>query len=246
MKHVRFFILDEVDGLLSQGHKDLIMKIFRMTPSFSYDGKRLQMIVCSATLHNFDVKRLADEIMHFPNWIDLKGQDTVPDTIHHCVCIVDPKQDHSWRSLKRPIQTDGVHSKDRLNFESESKGFLKKLILNSSNFLIVFSETLSEAVKLLKAEYCLNAINTLKMDRGLIFCRTKLDCDNLENFFISHGGGPNSAAHQYSCVCLHADRSPKERTDNLEKFKQNKVRFLICTDVAARGLDITGLPFGKN
>jgi ATP-dependent RNA helicase DDX1 len=84
------------------------------------------------------------------------------------------------------------------------------------------------------------------MDRGLIFCRTKVDCDNLENFFVSLGGGSNSAGHQYSCVCLHADRSPKERTDNLEKFKQNKVRFLICTDVAARGLDITGLPFGKN
>jgi ATP-dependent RNA helicase DDX1 len=94
-----------------------------MIPSFSYDGKRLQMIVCSATLHNFDVKRLADEIMHFPNWIDLKGQDTVPDTINHCVCIVDPKKDHSWQSLKRPIQTDGVHSKDRLNFQNDSKGF---------------------------------------------------------------------------------------------------------------------------
>lgn len=83
------------------------------------------------------------------------------------------------------------------------------------------------------------------MDRGLIFCRTKLDCDNLENYFISLGGGPKASGHQYSCVCLHADRSPQERTDNLEKFKQNKVRFLICTDVAARGLDITGLPFGK-
>jgi ATP-dependent RNA helicase DDX1 len=31
----------------------------------------------------------------------------------------------------------------------------------------------------------------------------------------------------------------------LEKFKQNKARLLICTDVAARGLDITGLPFGR-
>lgn len=82
------------------------------------------------------------------------------------------------------------------------------------------------------------------MDKCLIFCRTKLDCDNLENYFISLGGGPKAAGHQFSCVCLHADRSPAERTENLEKFKQNKVRLLICTDVAARGLDITGLPFG--
>ncbi len=47
-------------------------------------------------------------------------------------------------------------------------------------------------------------------------------------------------------VCLHSDRNAKERTENLEKFKENKVRFLICTDVAARGLDITGLPFVIN
>ena len=30
------------------------------------------MIVCSATLHSFDVKKLAERIMHFPIWVDLK------------------------------------------------------------------------------------------------------------------------------------------------------------------------------
>lgn len=122
--------------MLSQGHKDLIVKIHKQIPGVSSDGKRLQMIVCSATLHNFDVKKLADQIMHFPTWVDLKGQDSVPDTIHHCVCVIDPKQDTSWRSLKRQIQTDGVHAKDRLDFRNESKGkylrilFQLKLIFN--------------------------------------------------------------------------------------------------------------------
>ncbi len=41
-------------------------------------------------------------------------------------------------------------------------------------------ETLSEAVKVLKGEYVLKAIEEHKMDRCLIFCRTKIDCDNLE------------------------------------------------------------------
>ena len=34
--------------------------------------------------------------MHFPTWVDLKGQDTVPETVHHvvldvcvCVCVCD-------------------------------------------------------------------------------------------------------------------------------------------------------------
>jgi superfamily II DNA/RNA helicase len=54
-------------------------------PSVTLDGKRLQMIVCSATLHNFEVKKLADSLMHFPTWVDLKGQDAVPETVHHVV-----------------------------------------------------------------------------------------------------------------------------------------------------------------
>ena len=53
----------------------------------------------------------------------------------------------------------------------------------------VHLETLSEAVKILKGELCLSAIDKFKMDRALIFCRTKLDCDNLERYFIKQGGG---------------------------------------------------------
>lgn len=125
-------------------------------------------------------------------------------------------------------------------------------------------EMLSEAIKILKGELCLSAIEKFKMDRALIFCRTKLDCDNLERYFIRQGGGktkrkifsvndfdgfvflgPKSNKHKLSCVCLHSDRSPDERQRNLERFKSNDVRFLICTDVAARGIDVRGLPFGE-
>merc|ERR1740123_2320880 len=47
----------------------------------------------------------------------------------------------------------------------------------------------------------------------------------------------------YSCVVLAGMRNQRERQNNLEAFKQGDVRFLICTDVAARGIDIAGLPF---
>ncbi|KAK2180350.1 hypothetical protein NP493_447g05037 [Ridgeia piscesae] len=77
------------------------------------------------------------------------------------------------------------------------------------------------------------------MDRAIIFCRTKVDCDNMESYLNTVGEG-------MSCVCLHGDRRPQERKANLEAFKKAEVRFLICTDVAARGLDITGLPYVIN
>lgn len=57
--------------------------------------------------------------------------------------------------------------------------------------------------------------------------------------YLKQIGGQN-----YSCVCLHSDRSPQERKENLAIFKAAKVKFIICTDVAARGIDITGLPYG--
>ena len=47
------------DGLLSAGYGDLITRIHNQIPKVTPDGKRLQMIVCSATLHSFDVKKMA-------------------------------------------------------------------------------------------------------------------------------------------------------------------------------------------
>ncbi|KAI9544267.1 hypothetical protein NQZ68_005317 [Dissostichus eleginoides] len=79
-----------------------------------------------------------------------------------------------------------------------------------------FSELWSEAIKILKGEYTVRAIKEHKMDQAIIFCRTKIDCDNMEQYFIQQGGGPDSKSHQLSCVCLHGDRKPNERKTNLE------------------------------
>ncbi|KAI4490678.1 hypothetical protein M0804_003622 [Polistes exclamans] len=222
LTHCRFFVLDEADGLLKQGYTELIDRLHKQIPKITSDGKRLQMIVCSATLHSFEVKKMAERLMHFPTWVDLKGEDAVPETVHHVVVMVDPQKDKSWQNLRRHIETDGVHSKDNIKPGSNT------------------AEVLSEAVKILKGEYCIRAIREHKMDRALIFCRSKLDCDNLERYFKQVGG------NELSCVCLHGDRKPQERKSNLERFKRKEVKFLICTDVAARGLDITGLPFMIN
>lgn len=48
---------------------------------------------------------------------------------------------------------------------------------------------LSEAVKILKGEYTVRAIQKHKMDKAIIFCRTKVDCDNMEEYLMQAGGG---------------------------------------------------------
>lgn len=50
----------------------------------------------------------------------------------------------------------------------------------------------------------------------------------------------------YSCVVLAGARSMDERRMALQAFKEGRVRFLICTDVAARGIDTAELPYVIN
>ena len=50
-------------------------------------------------------------------------------------------------------------------------------------------ETLSEGTKILKIDYLVKAIKEHKMDRAILFCRTKIDCDNCEKFLQTMGGG---------------------------------------------------------
>ena len=226
LNQCRFFILDEADGLLKAGYEQLITRIHGQIPKMTSDGTRLQMIVCSATLHAFEVKKMAEKLMYFPTWIDLKGQDSVPETVHHVVLMCDPKADSEWTRVQHSVQTDRVHQKDRIGPAENNP------------------EAWSEAIKIMKVHYCLKAIQKMNMDYGIIFCRTKLDCDNLERYLKQTGG--KSRDNPYSCVCLHGDRRPQERKANLEMFKKQQVRFLICTDVAARGLDVKSVPFVIN
>lgn len=220
LSQCRFYILDEADGLLKQNNTKFLDNLHSQIPKVSNDGKKLQMIVCSATLHDFEVKKMATRLMNFPTWVDLKGEDVVPETVHHVVIPVDSQKDKSWTSLKNPISTDGVHNRDNTT------------ALNTS-------EALSQGIKLLKGEYCVKAINKHKMNKAIIFCRTKLDCDNLEQYFKQLGSF-------YSCCTLHGSRNVNDRRMNLEKFKNGTIKFLICTDVAARGIDVNGLPFMIN
>lgn len=66
-------MLDEADGLLKAGYNELIERLHRQIPKITSDGRRLQMVVCSATLHAFEVKKMAVRIQII-DYIDFKFQ----------------------------------------------------------------------------------------------------------------------------------------------------------------------------
>jgi ATP-dependent RNA helicase DDX1 len=91
------------------------------------------------------------------------------------------------------------------------------------------------------------------MSQCMIFCRTNLDCEVLEEYLCSLDGSrkftqqmEGGKGGKYSCAVLGGMKSMTERRASLDAFKEGVVRFLICTDVAARGIDVRGLPFVIN
>jgi superfamily II DNA/RNA helicase len=83
-----------------------------------------------------------------------------------------------------------------------------------------------------KREALLRLIASENVKNALIFCNRKRDVDILAKSLVK--GGYNAAA-------LHGDMAQAARMETLARFKGNEITFLVCSDVAARGLDIQGL-----
>ena len=67
---------------------------------------------------------------------------------------------------------------------------------------------------------------------GLVFTMTKMDADNVTRMLDMKG---------YEAAALHGDIMQNQREKVLERFRMKKTRILVATDVAARGIDISGL-----
>ena len=83
-----------------------------------------------------------------------------------------------------------------------------------------------------KREALRRLIRSEDVQNALIFCNRTRDVDVLFKSLKQHG---------FSVGSLHGDMSQPERFATLSKFKANEIRLLVCSDVAARGLDIGGL-----
>jgi ATP-dependent RNA helicase DDX1 len=95
LSHIRHFILDEADKMLSTENFEDIKYIFGKCPGGGTGDHRLQVCFFSATLHSPTIQSLAASICHNPLFVDLKGKDLVPETLHHVLYVVDPAVDYN-------------------------------------------------------------------------------------------------------------------------------------------------------
>ena len=71
----------------------------------------------------------------------------------------------------------------------------------------------------------------------LLFSRTKIGASKITRLIRSMG---------HSVAEIHSDRSLNQRRESLEGFKVGKYRILVATDIAARGIDVTGIELVLN
>ncbi len=81
------------------------------------------------------------------------------------------------------------------------------------------------------------ALLTIKLrdetiDRALIFTRTKHGADRVVRFLKGAG---------IEAVAIHGDKSQGQRTTALQAFRAGQVKLLVATDIAARGIDVSGV-----
>ncbi len=70
------------------------------------------------------------------------------------------------------------------------------------------------------------------MTQSIVFIATKRDAESLAQRLQGEG---------HAAAALHGDMNQRERTRTLSEMRRGRVRTLVATDVAARGIDVAGI-----
>ncbi len=83
-----------------------------------------------------------------------------------------------------------------------------------------------------KKETLLNLLQVKSSKKAIIFVERKIDAQNLADSLQKAG---------FRAKALHGDLSQRERERVMQQFKSDTIKFLVATDIAARGLDVKNL-----
>ena len=88
-----------------------------------------------------------------------------------------------------------------------------------------------------KKNLLLHILKDPKLDQVLLFSRTKHGANKIVK---------NLTRKKINCAAIHGDRNQNQRQKALKDFKDGKIRLLVATDIAARGIDISKLRYVIN
>ena len=119
---------------------------------------------------------------------------------------------------------------------------LAKGMLNEPEMIMIASQKANNAnieQRLIVADNLKHKNNLLQhliqdddLNRAIVFSATKRDADSIANELRSLG---------HSAAALHGDMKQNARNRTIADMRRGKIRLLVATDVAARGLDVSGI-----
>lgn len=246
LEKIRWLVLDEADRMLELGYEREVQKIItalneKQEPENSnmialnqghFSGKNRQTILLSATLTQ-GIEQLSEISMKHPVFIDAAVEDT--DT-----------NDSSERQLTTPehLKQNFIIVPAKLRLVALAAFVLWKCRFSSQpRKLLIFMPTQDSVdyhCELLGR--CLNSANN-KNENDNTDEENELTSDAKE--FLRAKKGPNNENKAPSIkiiemLKLHGSMSQKDRMDVFKKFRgaDSDGSILLCTDVAARGLDL--------
>jgi superfamily II DNA/RNA helicase len=117
-----------------------------------------------------------------------------------------------------------THMRHPLNIRAESH--------DDSQMVPTTAQFVYRAHDLDKPEVVARILQADDRGRVMIFCRTKREASRLTDDLIDRG---------FKAAAIHGDLNQQARERALDRFRGDKVDVLICTDVAARGIDVEGV-----
>jgi probable ATP-dependent RNA helicase DDX4 len=231
--------------------RELAIQIFTECKKFSYNSIIRSTILYGGTVTKFQI----DELM--------KGTNIVVATPGRLLDILN-KDILSFEKLKYVVLDEADRMLD-LGFEGDVRKILDKCklakterctfmfsatfpgeiqklamdFLNNYLFLTVgivggantdVEQDIIKANKMEKREKLYGILNEIGNERTMVFVESKSDADILALLLIQKG---------YPSTSIHGDRLQSQRESALKDFKTGKCKIIVCTSVAARGLDIS-------
>jgi superfamily II DNA/RNA helicase len=117
-----------------------------------------------------------------------------------------------------------THMRHPLNIRAESH--------ESTQMVPTTAQFVYRAHDLDKPEVVARILQAEDRGRVMIFCRTKREASRLTDDLVDRG---------FKAAAIHGDLNQQARERALTRFRGDKIDVLICTDVAARGIDVEGV-----
>ena len=126
-------------------------------------------------------------------------------------------------TMPQPIKTLASRILTNPEFISITKGQTTNNDIEQLYYVIEESERDDAIIRLMDSE---------DTQKCVVFCRTKSEVDRLSNVLSNAG---------YLANGLHGDMEQRQRETVIKGFKQNSVKVLVATDVAARGIHVNNI-----